>query len=170
MARLHSRDTRVINASGADAASSRDLVILPLDVRRAIVAHARRDRPRECCGLLVGRGRRVAFAVAATNVDASETRFRLDDREHVTLRRALRAFRPPLDIVGVYHSHPAGEAWPSETDIAEAAYPTWLYLIVGLKTTRATVGAFRLRNGRVRRVTLRASGRDGSAGVGRRGA
>jgi proteasome lid subunit RPN8/RPN11 len=159
-----------MSASSKDHASTRDIVILPLDVRRAIIAHARRERPRECCGLLVGRGNRVSFAVAATNVDTSETRFRLDAREHLTLRRVLRAFQPPLEIVGVYHSHPKGDAWPSETDVAEAAYPSWLYVIVGLKATRPAIRAFRLRNGRVGRVTLRTNERDGLPLAGRRDA
>jgi proteasome lid subunit RPN8/RPN11 len=130
-------------------------VILPAGVRRAIVAHARHERPRECCGLLVGRGRRVAFAVAATNVETGDTRFRLDDREHIQLRRVLRSFHPSLEILGVYHSHPRGEAQPSATDVAEAAYPSWLHVIVGLKRNPATIAAFRLRHGRVRKVTLR---------------
>jgi proteasome lid subunit RPN8/RPN11 len=147
---------------------ARDVVVLPADVRHAIVAHARRERPRECCGLLVGRGRRVAFAVAMTNVEAGTTRFRLDDGEHIQLRRVLRAFRPPLDIIGVYHSHPRGEAIPSETDVAEAAYPRWLHVIVGLKRAPAAIAAFRLHDGRVRQVTLRAARAGRSPGVARR--
>ncbi len=39
----------------------------------------------------------------------------------------LRAFdwidSQGLDLLGIYHSHPAGPERPSETDIAEAAYP-----------------------------------------------
>ena len=34
-------------------------------------------------------------------------------------------------MIGVWHSHPAGGAWPSATDIAEA-HTDFLYLIVGL--------------------------------------
>jgi proteasome lid subunit RPN8/RPN11 len=104
-------------------AASRHGVALPRAVRRAIVMHARREAPRECCGLLVGCGREVAFAVACTNVARSETRYRIAPREHIDLRRALRAFSPPLDIVGVYHSHPRGRPVPSPTDVVEAAYP-----------------------------------------------
>ena len=32
-------------------------------VRAAIVAHARRDSPRECCGLLLGEGGSILFAL-----------------------------------------------------------------------------------------------------------
>jgi proteasome lid subunit RPN8/RPN11 len=141
-------------------------VILPRGVRQAIVAHARRERPRECCGLLVGSGREVAFAVAATNVAPGETRYRVDDREHIQLRRVLRSFSPPLEILGVYHSHPRGDARPSATDVAEAAYADWFHVIVGLKAGRAAVAAFRLTAGTVWPVTLRASrpGRVSSTG------
>jgi proteasome lid subunit RPN8/RPN11 len=123
-------------------------------VRAAVVAHARRTRPAECCGLLVGRGRRVEFAVPMRNTEASPTRFRLDDEAHLELRRVLRPFVPALRIVGVYHSHPGGGPVPSARDVAEAMYPDWLYVIVGL-TPRPRVRAYRIRNGRARGVAVR---------------
>lgn len=116
---------------------------LPAAVRRAIVTHARREAPLECCGLLVGRGRSVIAAVPMLNAAASRTRFRLDDREHIEWRRTLRRFEPPLEILGVYHSHPRGPAVPSPTDEAEAYYPDWLYVIVGLRGKRAQIGVWR---------------------------
>ena len=126
-------------------------VLLPLAVRRAIVAHARETHPAECCGLLVGRGRRVRFAVRMRNVADSPTRYRLDDRAHIALRKALRAFTPPLAIVGVYHSHPDGTAAPSPTDLAEAYYAEWVHVIVG---GRGDLRACRIERGRARRVIL----------------
>jgi proteasome lid subunit RPN8/RPN11 len=127
-------------------------VVLPPAVRRAIVAHARDAQPAECCGVLVGRGRRVAFAVRMRNVAASPTRYRLDDRAHIDLRKTLRAFRPPLAIVGVYHSHPEGRPDPSPTDLAEAHYPEWVHVIVG---GGRQLRAFRIVGGRARRLLLR---------------
>jgi proteasome lid subunit RPN8/RPN11 len=35
-----------------------------------------------------------------------------------------------LDIVGFYHSHPDHPAQPSETDLAEATFPGYTYVIV----------------------------------------
>lgn len=127
-------------------------VVLPAVVRRAIVAHARREAPRECCGLLVGVGRRVRFAVPMVNRAASEVRYRVDDRAHLDLRRVLRGFAPPLGIVGVYHSHPASRAVPSATDVAEAYYPEWVHVIVSLAGARPRLAAFRIAHGRVVRV------------------
>lgn len=124
-------------------------VDLPGAVRRAMVAHARRECPLECCGLLVGRHGDVIAAVPLANVAANpETRFRIDDREHIALRRTLRRFAPPLDILGVYHSHPEGPPVPSPRDIREAYYPEWIYVVVGLSGSRAQVRGFSLsRNG-----------------------
>ena len=125
-----------------------------MSVRRTLVEHARRDRPLECCGFLIGDSRTVAYAVPMENVERSRVRYRIDDRAHIALRRALRAFRPAVSIVGVYHSHPEGPAEPSPTDIAEALYPEWIHVIVGLGAARPTVRAFRIRRGAVRAVLL----------------
>ncbi len=121
---------------------------------RGLVAHARRARPREACGFLVGRGARVAFSVPVRNIARGLTRYRADPAEHLALRRALRELVPALEIVGVYHSHPRGRTWPSETDIAEALYPDWIHVIVGLAGRRAVVRAFVMTRGRVRRLAI----------------
>ena len=130
------------------------MVAIAPEVLAAIVRHARRERPKECCGLLVGRRGRVMWAVAMRNVADSRVRYRIDDAAHIEVRRVLRGFGPPLAIVGVYHSHPAGDASPSETDVLEAMYPDWVQVIVGLKG-RTAVRAFRIRNGRVRALRIR---------------
>jgi proteasome lid subunit RPN8/RPN11 len=130
-------------------------LVLPEQVRRSIVAHARREAPRECCGLLIGRAGVVSHAVEMRNTAASRTRYRLDPREHIDVRRVLRAFRPPLDIVGVYHSHPDGSAEPSATDLAEALYAEWTYVIVGLAGNKTRLAAFHLQGSTSRPVTLR---------------
>ena len=130
-------------------------VVLPSAVRRAIVAHAREAHPAECCGLLVGGGRRVDFAVRMPNVADSPTRYRLDDRAHIELRKNLRAFTPPLAIVGVYHSHPDGTAAPSPTDVAEAHYAEWVYVIVGTRAGRSLLRAYSITGGHARRLPVR---------------
>ena len=44
------------------------------DVVEAIGAHARRERPRECCGILLGTADELVEAVAAENVAAEPLR------------------------------------------------------------------------------------------------
>jgi proteasome lid subunit RPN8/RPN11 len=135
----------------------RAAIVLPEGVRRSLVAHARRERPRECCGLLLGHGARVQFALPMRNVaDDAQRHYALDPRQHIDIRRALRGLVPALEIVGVYHSHPAGRAEPSPTDIVEACYPEWVHVIVGLGAARQSVRAFHLADGRARPVRLAA--------------
>ena len=122
-----------------------------------MLAHARRERPRECCGLLVGNRGRVAAAVPMHNVARGRTRYQIDPRAHITLNRVLRRVAPALAVVGAYHSHPRGRAVPSETDLAEAQYPDWIYVIVGLGAARPETRAFRIARGHARRITFRVS-------------
>ena len=63
----------------------------------------------------------MQFVVPVANIDTNPARYRVDDAAHIALRRTLRGFAPPLEIVGVYHSHPNGAAWPSESDVARGA-------------------------------------------------
>ncbi len=122
--------------------------------RRAMVAHARREAPNECCGLLVGRKRHVVLAVPMTNAGARpRTGFRIDPAEHFAVRRVLRGLTPALEIVGVYHSHPSGPATPSARDISESHYPHWWFVIVG-RSGRA-VRAFRIVAGAAEAVSIR---------------
>lgn len=127
---------------------------LPASVRRAIIDHARRERPYECCGFLVGAPGAARYAVPMANVARSAVRYQIDDRAHIELRRTLRTFTPSVAIVGVYHSHPNGRAEPSPTDVAQAMYAEWTHVIVGLGSTRPAVRAFRIVDGMVRAVTL----------------
>jgi proteasome lid subunit RPN8/RPN11 len=130
-------------------AQPRRALFLPSVVRRAIVAHARSERPLECCGLLIGRGRHVWSVLPAENAARSAVRYDLDPRTHIDARRVLRRIVPPVGIVGVYHSHPAGPARPSPSDIAAAAYDEWVHVIVGFRGARAEIAAFHIRRGRV---------------------
>ncbi len=138
-------------------------VLLPDAVRRAIVRHAARERPRECCGFLLGSGRAVAFAVAMPNVARGTTRFVIDPAAHIGMRRLVRRFAPALSIVGTYHSHPASPPVPSPRDIREAMYPEWVYVIAGPEGRRPRVRAFRIRRNRVRELSILRSEKRGGA-------
>lgn len=111
----------------------------------AVVAHARAEAPAECCGVLLGSGASIEEAVRAKNLSASPTRFLIDPKDHIDARRDARGRR--LDVLGFYHSHPDSPAWPSPTDVAEAAYPDAAYLIVSLVGGGADARLFRIERG-----------------------
>ena len=107
-----------------------------------VLAHARAEAPRECCGFLVGNTCQIRDAVAARNLATAPTRFLVDPQDHINTLRAAR--QRGIEILGFYHSHPSTPAWPSETDRAEAGYPGHLYLIVSLAAEPADARLFRL--------------------------
>jgi proteasome lid subunit RPN8/RPN11 len=94
-----------------------------------VLAHAREEEPRECCGILLGTSLRIEQSVRARNLADGTTRFLIDPRDHLAAIRQARA--RTLRVVGFYHSHPRSRAYPSETDVAESGYAGVMHLIAG---------------------------------------
>ena len=104
----------------------------------------------------MGTPRAIERSVRARNLRASPTRYLIHPQDHFA---ALRAARDDgLAVVGAYHSHPASPPEPSETDLAEANYPEFLYVIVSLaEPTRGVVRAYRLGDGSFRAIAIEAA-------------
>lgn len=116
-----------------------------------MLAHAREEAPRECCGLLVGTGDSVVRSVRARNLDTKPTRYLIDPGDHFAAIRAARADN--LEVVGAYHSHPSSAAVPSATDIAEGnSGSDFVYVIVSLVSD--DVRAYRIEAGGFKPLAL----------------
>jgi proteasome lid subunit RPN8/RPN11 len=93
---------------------------------------ARAAFPHECCGLLLGDEREgsVLAIAPARNVAAESTcRFEIDPAVLLRAHKAARGGGP--QVIGHYHSHPSGDARPSETDAAMAAGEGEYWIILG---------------------------------------
>jgi proteasome lid subunit RPN8/RPN11 len=126
-------------------------------VRRSVLedieAHARDERPNECCGLLVGRPDAIETSCRARNELSSPTRFRVAPEDHFAAIRLAR--RLGLDVIGAYHSHPYSLPTPSPTDIAEATPGEFLHLIAGVGPgDEPAIQAWRLAGGNFMPVPL----------------
>jgi proteasome lid subunit RPN8/RPN11 len=110
----------------------------------AVIDHAREGRPREVCGVLGGEAGDPALARThrrAENAAADPRReYRIDPGEQLAL---LEAVETAGDVVGFYHSHPAGPPRPSPTDEARAAWEGYSYLIVAMDGEHPYVGSWR---------------------------
>ena len=118
-------------------------LVVPASLLAALWAHARREAPRECVGVLGGRGAAALALYPLANVASRPERaYRADDRE---LLRAFLAMRSEaLDLVAIYHSHPHGPPGPSAEDRRLAGYDV-PYLIADL--AGGTLRAFLLPGG-----------------------
>lgn len=85
-------------------------------MRRHVAAQA----PLEACGLLAGKGNEVEAVLRVRNAAQSPVRFRMDPQEQWEAFQWIEAH--DLELIGIFHSHPAGPETASVTDIAEAAY------------------------------------------------
>jgi proteasome lid subunit RPN8/RPN11 len=107
---------------------------------RQIIAHAREEAPNECCGILAGKDGRVLKLYRAANAERSPYRYSIDPHDLFRIYTEVEA--KGWQFLAIYHSHPGGEAYPSDTDVNLARWsgpagtaPLWpdvRYLIVSL--------------------------------------
>ncbi len=122
-----------------------------------IVAHAVRDAPNECCGLVVGRDGTASAAEALENLAASPFRFDIDGRELIKFAFADEE-EGEDGLVAIYHSHTRSEPYPSQTDVNFAAgWPGVEWLIVGVpksKDAEPSVRSYLIDDGIIREVDV----------------
>jgi proteasome lid subunit RPN8/RPN11 len=85
-----------------------------------MLQHVDSETPLEACGLLAGTDNRVEKVIVIRNEAQSPVRFVMDPYEQLNAFDWIEA--NGLDLLGIFHSHPAGPETASPTDIAEAAY------------------------------------------------
>src|SRR6266545_3339260 len=111
--------------------------------------------PLESCGLLAGKNDRVEKVIFIRNQAQSPVRFVMDPYEQ------LQAFdwieSDGFDLLGIFHSHPAGPEIASATDIAEAAYEV-VHLIWSRKQDLWQARGFWIENGGATEVELQIAG------------
>jgi proteasome lid subunit RPN8/RPN11 len=106
-------------------------------ILEAIRQHGADAYPEEGCGFLLGTvtgegENRVTALHRATNrsTENRERRYELTADDYRDADAAAQA--QGLDVVGTYHSHPDHPARPSETDLDEATFPGFTYVIVSV--------------------------------------
>jgi proteasome lid subunit RPN8/RPN11 len=96
----------------------------------AMRAAAAAAHPREACGLMLGEGQRITAICETANVHPSpHTHFEIDPQALIDAHRAARRGDGP-QVIGYFHSHPAGPAAPSATDRASAAGDGRIWAII----------------------------------------
>jgi [CysO sulfur-carrier protein]-S-L-cysteine hydrolase len=104
-------------------------VVIPAEVRSALVEHAEAELPNEACGLLVLRDGVAERLVPGRNRAASPYRFELEvDPETWFLEDEGYE-------LAVFHSHPSSPPRPSRTDVENIGlWERRPYVILSLRT------------------------------------
>lgn len=133
-------------------------MLVPDTLRHAMLRHAIAQSPLESCGLLGGVGNEARRFYPTRNAAASPVRYEVEPKD--LLETTIAIDEAGMQLWGIFHSHPATEAYPSQTDIRLAYYPDAYYLIASLKGLHAADGAgaelraFRITGTRVDEVEI----------------
>lgn len=159
------------------------MLTIPTHILDDMVAHAREAKPYECCGLLAGADGVVTQQYRITNRVAQEPQaeqlfqqmsaksltalserqrqevaYFMDTREQVRAQRDWQ--QKGLDLLVVYHSHPASPPYPSDTDIKLAQapltfYPDLVFIIISLMGAVPDITAHRIVQNRISSVEFK---------------
>ena len=123
-------------------------MVIPADVRAALVAHAEREAPNEACGLVLLREDQAERYEPGRNAAASPYRFELQFDDPEIWYAEDEGYE-----LAVFHSHVSAPARPSRTDVENIGL--WAgkpYLVYSLQED--DLAAFRIEGGRIDALPL----------------
>jgi [CysO sulfur-carrier protein]-S-L-cysteine hydrolase len=116
-----------------------------------MTAYVHAYAPLEACGLLAGKNSQVEKIFFVQNQAQSPVRYVMDPIQQLHAFEWIES--NDMDLLGIFHSHPAGPETVSPTDIAEAAYAV-TYVILARVDSEWRVRGFWIENGDFREVSL----------------
>jgi [CysO sulfur-carrier protein]-S-L-cysteine hydrolase len=122
-------------------------VVIPAEVRSALVEHAEAERPNEACGLIALKDGVAERFFPGRNRAASPYRFELEIDPEVWF------VEDDGYELAVFHSHPASPPRPSRTDVESIGLWTGRpYVILSLRT--GELAAWTIEDGRISGLPL----------------
>jgi proteasome lid subunit RPN8/RPN11 len=120
-----------------------------------MIFHCRNELPLEGCGLLSGKNGIAETLWPMENINRSPSSFSMD------LNQIEEVFELINDrdesLVGIYHSHPTADAYPSPQDISYNNYPEVAHIILSFAQSayRPDVKCFQIKGKNVTPLKIR---------------
>ena len=93
-------------------------IILSKLQKKILLDHSLKEEPNESCAILYGEkieDKNIVKKIWLTeNIDSSPVEFTLSYEQTLEMYKKSEEFN--LEIIGIFHSHPKAEAYPSNTD------------------------------------------------------
>ena len=89
-------------------------IILKQSEREILSQYSENQKPNESCAILFGKNNQVQDLFLTENVDESPVNFTISNKQLIEGYRV--AEEQKMDVVGIFHSHPNSDAFPSNTD------------------------------------------------------
>ena len=123
-------------------------MVIPAEVRAALVGHSQREAPNEACGLVLLRDGYAERYEPGRNAAASPYRFELEFDDPEIWYAEDDGYE-----LAVFHSHVSAPARPSRTDIENIGlWEGKPYLVYSLQ--KDDLAAFRIEDGQIERLAL----------------
>ncbi|MCE9652604.1 MAG: M67 family metallopeptidase [Nitrosarchaeum sp.] len=93
-------------------------IIITESQKKILANHADNEKPNESCAILFGSVKNRITSVnevfLAKNIDESPVNFTISNEQLIKIYKT--AEEKKTEVVGIFHSHPDSEAYPSSTD------------------------------------------------------
>ena len=82
--------------------------------KKVLSQYSENQKPNEACAILFGKNNQVLDIFLAENIDESPINFTISNEQ--LLEGYKIAEDKKMDVIGIFHSHPNSDAFPSKTD------------------------------------------------------
>ncbi len=89
------------------------IILSELD-KKILTKHAENEKPNESCAILFGKDNKVSEVFLTKNIDESSVNFTISNEQLIEGYKI--AEEKNVEVIGIFHSHPNSEAYPSNTD------------------------------------------------------
>jgi len=83
--------------------------------KKVLSEHSENQKPNEACAILFGKGSQVLDLFLTENIEESPVNFTISNDQLIEAYKI--AEKKQQEIIGIFHSHPKSDAFPSNTDI-----------------------------------------------------
>ncbi len=89
-------------------------IILLQSDKKILTEHAENEEPNESCAILFGKDSLVSEVFLTKNIEESPVNFTISNEQLIEGYKIAEEKR--VEVIGVFHSHPNSDAYPSNTD------------------------------------------------------
>ena len=89
-------------------------IILKQSEKKILSQYSENEKPNESCAILFGKNNQILDIFLAENIDKSPLNFTISNKQLIEAYKIAEDKK--MDVVGIFHSHPNSDAYPSNTD------------------------------------------------------
>ena len=89
-------------------------IILSQSDKKILSEYSENQKPNESCALLFGKDNQVSDLFLTENIEKSPVNFTISNKQLIEGYKI--AEEKKVDVIGIFHSHPNSDTYPSNTD------------------------------------------------------